>query len=67
MYVCVAKRYQYRLRDEVVNEQYLIEEIYDRELTLAEQYDESINVFHCSKNYGSCSTNADSLIQQKSI
>ena len=33
MYVCVAKCYQYRLRDEVVNERYLVEEIYDRELT----------------------------------
>ena len=66
VYVCVAKRYQYRLRDEVVNEQYLIEEIYDRELTLAEQSDESINFSHSSENYGSCSTNADSLIQQKS-
>ena len=67
VYVCVAKRYQYRLRDEVVNERYLVEEIYDRELTLAEQYDdESINVVQCSKNYGSSSTNADSLFQQKS-
>ena len=67
MYVCVAKCYQYRLRDEVVNERYLVEEIYDRELTLAEQYDESINFSHSSENYGSCSTNADSLIHQKSI
>ena len=66
VYVCVAKRYQYRLRDEVVNERYLVEEIYDRELTLAEQYDESINFSHSSENYGSCSTNADSLIQQRS-
>ena len=39
MYLCVSRRYQYRLRDEVVNEQYLIEEIYERELDLAEQYD----------------------------
>ena len=66
VYVCVAKHYQYRLRDEVVNERYLVEEIYDRELTLAEQYDESINFLHSSENYGSGSTNANSLIQQKS-
>ena len=51
VYVCVAKRYQYRLRDEVVNEQYLVEEIYDRELTLAEQYDETISFSHsCVKH-----------------
>ena len=34
----VSKWYRYRLRDEVVNEQYLIEEIYERELDMAEQY-----------------------------
>ena len=39
MYLCVSRQYRYRLRDEVVNEQYLIEEIYERELDLAEQYD----------------------------
>ena len=39
MYLCVSRWYRYRLRDEVVNEQYLIEEIYERELDLAEQYD----------------------------
>ena len=39
MYLYVSRRYRYRLRDEVVNEQYLIEEIYERELALAEQED----------------------------
>ena len=39
LYCCVAKRYRYRLRDEVVNERYLVEEIYDRELRLAEEYE----------------------------
>ena len=39
MYLCVSRRYRYRLRDEVVNEQYLIEEIYEREINLAEEYD----------------------------
>ena len=34
MYLCVSRWYQYRLRDE----QYLIEEIYERELDMAEQY-----------------------------
>ena len=38
-YCCVAKRYRYRLRDEVVNERYLVEEVYDRELRLAEEYE----------------------------
>ena len=32
MYMCVSNRYQYRLRDEVVNERFLVEEIYEREL-----------------------------------
>ena len=39
LYCCVAKRYRYRLRDEVVNEHYLVEEVYDRELRLAEEYE----------------------------
>ena len=38
LYCCVAKRYRHWLRDEVVNERYLVEEIYDRELRLAEAY-----------------------------
>ena len=38
-YYCVAKCYHYRLRDEVVNEQYLVEEVYNRELQLAEEYE----------------------------
>ena len=39
MYCIVAKRYRYRLRDEVVNEQFLVEEIYERELLQAEEYE----------------------------
>ena len=39
LYCCVAKHYRYRLRDEVVNERYLVEEVYDRELRLAEEYE----------------------------
>ena len=39
LYCCVAKCYRYRFRDEVVNEQYLVEEVYDRELRLAEEYE----------------------------
>ena len=39
LYLCVSKRYRYRLRDEVVNEQFLVEEIYERELDYAEQYE----------------------------
>ena len=43
LYCCVAKRYRYRLRDEVVNERYLVEEVYDRELRLAEEYEREKN------------------------
>ena len=57
VYVCVAKRYRYRQRDEVVNEQYLIEEIYERELALAEQ-SESLSCTFTSENYGASSTNS---------
>ena len=39
LYVCVAKRYHYRVRNEVVNEQFLVEEIYERQLLQAEQYE----------------------------
>ena len=33
----VSGRYRYRVRDEVVNEQYLIEEIYEREIKHLQQ------------------------------
>ena len=39
LYLCVSRRYRYRLRDEVVNEQFLVEEIYEREIALAEEYE----------------------------
>ena len=35
--MCV-RRYRYRLRDEVVNEQFLVEEIFERRLAQAEEY-----------------------------
>ena len=35
----ISKRYRYRVRDEVVNEQYLVEEIYEREIHLAAEYE----------------------------
>ena len=38
-YVCVSKRYRYRHRDEVVNVQYLVEDVYEREIALAEEYE----------------------------
>ena len=41
LYLYVSRWYSYRQRDEVVNEQYLIEEIYERELDLAEKYEQS--------------------------
>ena len=40
MYLCVSKCYRYRLRDEVVIERFLVEEIYERELNRAEQYEQ---------------------------
>ena len=39
LYCYAAKHYRYRLRDEVVNERFLVEEVYDRELQLAEEYE----------------------------
>ena len=36
----VSGRYRYRVRDEVVNEQYLIEEIYEREFIIAAKLEE---------------------------
>ena len=40
LYLHVSKHYSYRKRDEVMNEQYLIEEIYERELSLAEEHEQ---------------------------
>ena len=37
-YLWVSKHYRYRVRDEVVNEQFLVEEVYERELAQAEKY-----------------------------
>ena len=37
-YLRVSKHYRYRVRDEVVNEQFLVEEVYERELAQAEKY-----------------------------
>ena len=54
IYMCVSKRYRYRLRDEVVNEQFLVEEIFERELMRAEQYernDYERNIIYIGSNY----------------
>ena len=49
VYLCVSRRYSYRLRDEVVHEQYLVEDVYDRELDLAEKYEkENASAEDCS-------------------
>ena len=45
LYLCVSRRYRYRLRDEVVNEQFLVEEIYERELAQAEGMRRSKNTW----------------------
>ena len=39
LYLYVSERYHYRIRDEVVNEQFLVEEVYEREFQLAEEYE----------------------------
>ena len=39
LFLFVSKRYRYRQRDEVVNERLLVEEIFERELDLAEEYE----------------------------
>ena len=56
LYLCVSRWYRYRLRDEVVNEQFLVEEIYERELAQAEEYEkeqEYLDIRASSSNYGS--------------
>ena len=56
LYLCVSRRYRYRLRDEVVNEQFLVEEIYERQLAQAEEYErvqEYLDTSDSSSNYGS--------------
>ena len=40
LFAYVSRQYRYRVRDEVVNEQFLVEEIYERELLIAAQLDE---------------------------
>ena len=50
LFLCVSKWYRYRLRDEVVNEQFLVEEIYERELALAEEYERENEVTAVSIN-----------------
>ena len=53
-YVCVSKRYRYRHRDEVVNVQYLVEDVYEREIALAKEYEsQSLStVYTCTCTYG---------------
>jgi len=43
MFLIMSKRYHYRQRDEVVNERFLVEEIYEREIAMAEQYEKENN------------------------
>ena len=59
LFVCVSKRYRYRQRDEVVNEQFLVEEIYEREINLAEELEknaateeDSISINSYTSSYG---------------
>ena len=40
LFAYVSRQYRYRVRDEVVNEQFLVEEIYERELLIAAQLEE---------------------------
>ena len=59
IYCIVAKRYRYRLRDEVVNEQFLVEEIYERELLQAEEYERDKETRE-TLNYGAIPITNDS-------
>ena len=43
LFAYVSRQYRYRVRDEVVNEQFLVEEIYERELIIAAQLEEEDN------------------------
>ena len=40
LFAYVSRQYHYRVRDEVVNEQFLVEEIYERELLIAAELEE---------------------------
>ena len=42
LYLCVSERYHYRQRDEVVNERFLVEQIYERQLAQAEEYEREL-------------------------
>ena len=42
VYLSVSRRYQYRVRDEIVPERMMIEDIYVRQYNLREQYQEDI-------------------------
>ena len=59
LYLCVSKRYRYRLRDEVVNERFLVEEIFERRIDMAEQYEkkgEIADLIHSVENYEACNS-----------
>ena len=51
-YVFSSKRYQYRLRDEVVNVQYLVEDVYEREIAERERLQASTS--ETISTYESC-------------
>ena len=53
LYLCVSRQYRYRLRDEVVNEHFLMEEIYERQLTQTEEYEREHNISDSNSDYGS--------------
>ena len=38
MYCCVARKYRYRVRDEIVPIQFMIEEKYEKDFRLEEEY-----------------------------
>ena len=63
IYLCMSKHYHYRLRDEVVNEQFLVEEIYERELDQAAEYEKEklITSEDITSTYGSVTDNKDAM------
>ena len=64
LYLSVSKCYRYCKWDEVVNEQYLVEEIYEKNLDLEEEYERKNGVetrvlvgnIESGKEYGSTRT-----------
>ena len=54
LFSCVSRHYRYRQRDEIVNVQGMIEEIYERQMDQEEEYMKEQREFY--QNYRACNT-----------